>query len=439
MKIKNVLLRDSYWIKDWFHGSPIRKQYLDIKRIQENHSEGEILRKQYLHDILSYAVANTLYYKGYNPDDLFSFPIVNKNILRENYNKIQVPVDRIPYQKGNVHVQHTSGSTGTPFHIHQDTRKRQRRIAELKYFGKIVGFNSHDPLVHLRIWTRWQNKSRWQSFRENIIAFNMSNLSNERIGELCDIIRKKKISCLRGYASSFANIARYVGENQIQLPSLKVIIAGSEALQEDVRDLVKKYIGCNIISQYANEENGILAQESIYSDGREFYLNHAGYYFEILKLDSNEPAQFGELGRIVLTDFFNYAFPVIRYDTGDLAVMGEKNERSNGYPYFIKLYGRRLDLIYNTKGDPISAMTLSRILKYYPNILQWQFIQKDSNYYVLKIVLKDGTILDEEEIIQLLKETFGCDADIFFDYVNDIPVLNSGKRKPVVCEYVKSV
>ena len=121
MSIKSIILRYTYWINDWFHGAPIRRQYLDIKKIQENHFEGEKLRKQHLHDLLSHAVKNSVYYKDCNPDDLSSFPIVNKNILRDNYERIQVPVNRIPYQKGNIHVQHTSGSTGTPFHIHQDT------------------------------------------------------------------------------------------------------------------------------------------------------------------------------------------------------------------------------------------------------------------------------------------------------------------------------
>jgi len=437
MNIKSTILRTSYWINDWLHGSPVRSQYLDIKRIQENYTEGSVLRKQHLYDILNHAVMNSSFYKGCNPNDLYSFPVVNKNILRDNYDNIKVAYDKIPGQKGPIHIQHTSGSTGTPFHIHQDTRKRKRRIAELKYYGSIVGFKSHDPLIHLRIWTRWQNKSRLQSFKENIIAFNMANLGEERIAQLCQIIKKKKILCLRGYASSFGSIARYIGEHKIKLPSLKIIIAGSESLQEDVRDLVKKHIGCNIISQYANEENGILAQESIYSENREFYLNHASYNFEILKLDKDEPAEPGELGRIVITDFFNYAFPVIRYDTGDLGIKSNSNKLSNGYFYLSKLYGRRLDLIYNTKGEPISAMTLSRILKYFPNILQWQFIQKTAIAYTLKIVLKNNTTLEEQSIIKLLKESFGEDANITFEYVNDIPVLNSGKRKPVVCEYVK--
>lgn len=437
MNLRSLILRKLYWVSDWCNGSPVRKQYRDIRTIMEDPSKGTLLRESHLRDILNHAVNNSSYYSKCDPNNLNSFPVVNKNILRDNYEAIRVENSLIPGQKGEVHVQHTSGSTGTPFYIHQDTRKRARRIAELKYFGEVVGFRSHDPLVHLRIWTRWQNKSKWQSFKENIVAFNMSNLGDERLLELCQIIRNKKISCLRGYASSFATIARFIGEHNIQLPSLKIIIAGSEALHEDVRKLVKNNIGCNIISQYANEENGILAQESIYSDKHEFYLNHASYYFEVLKMDEDTPADFGELGRIVLTDFFNFAFPVIRYDTGDLAIKGHPNSLSNTYFCFEKLYGRRLDLIYNTKGEPISAMTLSRCLKYYPNILQWQFIQKGAKEYLLKIALKPNTSLEEASIVSVLKESFGEDANISFEYVEDIPVLNSGKRKPVICEYNK--
>src|SRR5690606_32006614 len=113
------------------------------------------------------------------------------------------------------------------------------------------------------------------------------------------------------------------------------------------RELVKGYMKCNIISQYGNEENGILAQESEIKDKSHiFYLNHASYFFEILKFNEDKKVDFGEPGRIVLTDLFNYAFPMIRYDTGDIGIMREANEDSNGYPVLTKLYGRRIDLIF---------------------------------------------------------------------------------------------
>ena len=436
MSIKSRILRTTYWINDFFKGSPVRSQYNDIRRVQEDHTVGQLLRKQWLSGILCHAVAHSAYYRGISPDSLSNFPVVNKSILKENYDRVKVPEKEIPGQEGAVHVQHTSGSTGTPFHVPQDTRKRHRRVAELKYFGKIVGFKSHEKLVHLRIWTRWQNKSKAQSFKENIIAFDMSNLGEEKLAELCTIINKEKAVCLRGYASSFDILARYVKENHISLPSLSIIIAGSEALQEGTREAVKKYIGCDIISQYANEENGILAQESTEPGAEGFYLNHAGYVFEILKMDSDEAAGYGELGRIVITDLFNYAFPMIRYDTGDLGIMAAPNAYSYGYPYMPKLYGRRFDLVYTTRGEPVFP-NFGRILKNYSEIEQWQFIQRGQKEYVLKIVPRVGKLIssNEKEIVSELKEMFfGLDAVISFEYVEEIPVLNSGKRKSVVNE-----
>ena len=41
----------------------------------------------------------------------------------------------------------------------------------------------------------------------------------------------------------------------------------------------------------------------------------------VLKLDSDEPAEPGELGRIVVTDYYNKTFPMVRYDTGDTGKM----------------------------------------------------------------------------------------------------------------------
>ncbi len=316
----------------------------------------------------------------------------------------------------------------------QDRTKRLRRISEIKYFNRIVGFKSHDKLVQLRIWTGWQSKSKKQSFWENIVPFDISNLNESNLQKLCDTIIKEKAKCLRGYASSFDLLARYVGEHNINMSSVKIIIAGSETLYDSTRELVNKNIKCDIISQYANEENGILAQERINDPQKGFYLNTASYYFEVLKLDSDEPAEYGEIGRIVITDLFNYAFPIIRYDNGDTCIM-ELNPQ-DGKPYISQLFGRRLDMIYNSVGDPIFPMTLARILKNYDDqISQWQFIQKEKSTYQLKLLLKNTKeFTHQDEVIKLLTDILGVDTTIDMVYVEDIPVLKSGKRKSVVNE-----
>lgn len=434
-------LREEFWANDALNGSPIGTPYNEIKFLNEHtEEEGREIRQSKLHEILDYAQNNCNYYKYRNYKSLSDFPVMNKSLYIKHYNEIKVETSNIPHQVGSVHIQTTSGSTGTPFAIPQDTLKRNRRIAELKYYGKIVGFDTHECLIHLRTWNKWQNKTPQQIKSENIIPFDISEMGDSRINELCNLIKENNALCLRGYASSFDLLSKYVKEHPMEFPSLKICIAGSEALHDDVRMNVKEYLNCEIISQYANEECGILAQEKIPTKSKDnvMYLNHASYYFEILKLDSDEPAAYGELGRIVITDLHNHAFPIIRYDNGDVGVIAPPNKYSNGYPILSKLYGRRFDICYTTKKQPFSPMTIGRILKHYDNILQWQFIQKGHKEYILKVILKDEeSSLFLTTAIQELKEQIGNDANISVEYVNEIPVLASGKRKPVINEWKK--
>lgn len=162
------------------------------------------------------------------------------------------------------------------------------------------------------------------------------------------------------------------------------------------------------------------------------YFNHSSYIFEILKLDSVEPAAYGEVGRIVITDLHNYAFPLIRYDCGDTCIMMPPNEYSNGYPVIDKLYGRRFDLTYSTDGKAVSPLAYGRILKNYDIVSQWQFVQLDEKRYQLRLMLKSGSIEQLSEAIVLFKEILGKDADLEIKEVEDIPILCSGKRKPVI-------
>ena len=220
---------------------------------------------------------------------------------------------------------------------------------------------------------------------------------------------------------------------------MKIIIAGSEALHDDVRAKVKTVIGCEIISQYADEEIGIIAQEAVPTSERDnvMYLNNASCIVEVLKMESDEKAEFGELGRIVITDLHNHAFPMVRYDTGDVGILMPPNESSHGYPVLAKLYGRRFDICYTTDNQPFFPMTIGRILKHYDEIAQWQFIQVGQKNYILKIVMDNPKRGYLDGAVDVLKETLGSDAMIEIEYVNEIPVLASGKRKPVVNQWKK--
>lgn len=439
MSFNGFIKRNIYWISDFFKGRKVRKHFSSLKKELRDADIGQVEQRKKLKALLHYATTYSDFYKNLG-EDLQAFPVVNKNILNENYEKVVIPTQFIPEQETQrIHIQKTSGSTGTPFCVPQDSRKRHRRVAELKYFGEDVGFKSHERLGQCRIWTKWHTKSKKQIFWENIIPININKMDDEALSNLCAVVKKEKIVSLRAYASWYDKIVEYFERGKgdpKDFKKIKVAISISEALNEETRRKMYDLVKVPIVECYADEEGGVLAQQKV--GDINYYLNHSSYYFEFLKLDCDEPAEYGELARIVFTDLYNYAFPLIRYDTGDLGILqcGKDNSKACGWDYMSKLYGRRLDLVYDVAGNPIHPMTFARVLKNIEGIIQWQFIQRDEKIYALKLNM-DSTI-DLGKLITEIKNIVGKESIISIEKVEEIPVLASGKRKPVVCEWKKS-
>lgn len=435
MSFSGFIRRSLFWRKDAkVNDGFIREQYDQINKALAHPLYAKELQDRYLSDMLEYMTTHSSFYSKYKgTSDLGSFPVVSKRILIEHHNEMTVKPSDIPHQKGELYIQKTSGSTGVPFSMPQDTRKRQRRIAEIKAFSALDGYQSHEPMAQCRVWTKWQSKTSKQSIRENIYPVNVLKVDDKSLTGACALIREKRIVAIRGYASWFTSFMNYLKQNNEMIPmlhSLKVGITHSESLDEKTRDYFQSVIGCNMCECYANEENGIFGQQKIGSHS--FELNNTGYVFELLKLDKDSPAEFGELGRIVVTDLHQRAFPIIRYDTGDTGVFAPISNEVQ-LPRLEKLYGRILDLIYDTKGQPIHPMSFNRILKNFEAIKQWQFAQTGRTTYELRIVASSR--FSEIDCTQEIEPFLGPEAKLQFIYLDSIPVLKSGKHRSVVCEW----
>lgn len=432
--MSGFLRRNLFWLGDRLHGSPIGKHFAELRTNNQDYKAGIVYQNERLEELLYHATAYSQFYNEYRGKGIHEFPVVNKAILNEYRNQLVIDGSHLPFQKGEMHIQRTSGSTGAPFAIPQDTRKRNRRIAELKYYGETVGFRSHEKLCQCRVWTKWHSKNRWQSYIENIIPFNVTKMDDAVIENLLRIVKEKKVKAVRAYASWFDAIIKYVmdtGYDLRNLKSLKVCFSGSEALDATTRAKFKDSLGIDIVECYANEEGGVIGHQKLCDAN--FYLNHASFLVEVLRLEDDSPVPYGELGRVVITDLFNYAFPLIRYDTGDTAIIEKGDKSSNYWPYLSKLFGRRLDLVFDAFGRPIHPMSFARILKNIPGIVQWQFVQKSADHYELR--LNTNKKIDNDAVLDELKDILGTGANVAIVPVEEIPVLASGKRKSVLCEW----
>lgn len=387
--------------------------------------------------MLQFASDNVTFYKPYKGCSLKDYPVINKSDILAAYHDFLTPVSQIPGQVGKVHIQKTSGSTGTPFEVYQDTRCRIRRIATIKVENEAIHFHSFEPMMHVRATAHyWGRNAETIHYNKslNIYYVNNANLTDTKLQLIVDTINQHKIKVIRGYMTTLDTITRYAVRHHIKFNHHPFFISVGELLLESLRLRIVEQLKCHVISQYGNEENGIFGSSEIDGIGTNIRLNRANCYVEILKMDSNEPVANGEIGRIVVTDFTNYAMPMIRYEIGDLAAIGET--ASDGTILSItNLCGRKTDMIYRTNGaaiDIFNSMPVEIFCN--PQIKQWQFIQKDNKQYVLRLAFEKEDKTAIEIAQRELKKLLGNDALIDIVCVDEIPVMNSGKRKIVINE-----
>ena len=95
-----------------------------------------------------------------------------------------------------------------------------------------------------------------------------------------------------------------------------------------------------------------------------------------------------------------------------------------------------MDTVYSADGEMLSPHSVTNKMWGIKNVLQWQFIQVDTGKYLLKICRSGET--DEADILQRLQAVLGDRARIDIQYVADIPVSNSQKRRYILNQMRKN-
>lgn len=428
-----------FWLTDLINRGTVRRHYDEIRSLIESPDTtfAREKRKSYLDVILNHAVLNVPFYRNYSGfTSLEDFPVINKSTIRERQESFFAE----GFLRDKLHKVTTSGSTGAPLTIWQDNTKRARHRAENIFFSELAGFPLGSRLYYLRVWNEINRKGYLQRLSQNIVMQDAGDLSDQSLESFIRELEKDNFTkSVLAFSSTFEALAIYLARRPgIIKGRVNCLITISETLPEGARSVLKNAFGCPVISRYSNMENGFLAQQCGDESG-EYHLNTSGFYIELLHPDMDEPVVEGETGRVVVTDLFNFAMPIIRYDTGDLAVYSSKSVCGKPGPVFSSVEGRRVDFIYNTSGHLLSPHVITNTMwKYSGEVRQFQFIQNGRNDYVLKLNLTGTAPVREAELKDDLGRYLGPDAVISLDYVEEIPLLASGKRKKIVNNYIKN-
>ena len=413
------------WVHDFLlNKSEIRKNVRDIEQaVLHGHS----VETERINNLLDFCKQHVPYYKDCKAMELSEFPVVNKAIIREKQAQFLVE----GFDTGKMKAVTTSGSTGTPFTVYHDRRKRLRHSADNLFFMKFAGYTIGTPLLYLRVWNKYCRHGVLNSWLTNIKQVEIGNLSDNILHGLLDDIKRPGRKSMLAFASTYDALLYFLNHEKISdvNANVETIVSMSEHLPEDTRKEIGRIFKAPVVSRYSNMENGFIAQQP--KNESYYIINEASYKVEILDLEQDTPAGLDKVGRIVVTDLFNYSMPLVRYDTGDLGVFKKVCYEGKERIVLASVEGRRADSVFQTNGELASSYIVTNTMWPYNGIKQWQFIQTGKRDYKFLI---NGTLEDSQkkELEQTLRGYLGDDACFEYEFVDDIPVLSSGKRKMIV-------
>jgi len=181
---------------------------------------------------------------------------------------------------------------------------------------------------------------------------------------------------------------------------------------------VKVYQHYGLAEGVANISQGV--------DGQ-FYIDRDFCLVELVPIDKTNPSEC----KIVGTNYNNLAFPLIRYDTGDIATVlwGEDNA-----PTILSIDGRQEDYITLPNGTKLGR--LDHIFKDLTEVNEAQVYQPNKNKIILKIVKGPNyyNVNQEKALIKETRKRLGSEIEIDIQYYEKIQRTKSGKLRLVISE-----
>ncbi len=404
------------------------------------------LQNERIQQLLWHAYLNVPYYQkkfklfGIHPnqiktkEDLFKIPLLNKSDITEN---LYMDLFSVGHVKKEMLKIATSGSTGQPFITYADRWQLEMRFATTLRALEWTGWEFGER--QLRLWHQRIGMSLSQSLKERFDALLMRRkfipafeLTEKALVKLSQDLNKFKPKLIDGYAESLNFLSMYIKQGGNLTFKPKAIMSSAQMLTSTTRSEIEKALGTQVFDKYGAREFSGIAYQCAFS--KDHHVMDESYIVEILI--EGKPAKPGETGEIVITDLNNYSVPLIRYRIGDLAVAVDNTIAcpcGRGLSRIGEIQGRTAALVYCNNGRWLPGTFFAHFFKDYDSlVLFFQVIQKDKSGFILKIAKGNlWNTKDWENLVLDLRNYIG-DTQIQIEFVENIPLLKTGKRTPVI-------
>ena len=258
---------------------------------------------------------------------LAAVPVLTKLDIQDNERRLKA--ENLPGGETKVVVKATSGTTGRPTKVLQSMnttrvfaalKQREYRWFRFDPGGTLamIRLSSHLPRAENRRELtngETQRLPAWLHVGGDFdtgpfLGFNVTNSPEEQIAWL----RENQPDYLLTYSETLEHLA-FTAAGETPATGIRGLMAISEQLTPSMRDHVERGFGLRVQQNYGLNEIGLVA---VRCDSGRYHVHTENCHVEIIG-DDGRACSPGQTGRLIVTGLKNWAMPLFRYDTDDLA------------------------------------------------------------------------------------------------------------------------
>ena len=195
-------------------------------------------------------------------------------------------------------------------------------------------------------------------------------------------------------------LARHILKNKkIGKPiSKSVLMPMGASLTPKMKSTVEEGFGVQVYEDYGSAELGSIGAECCERAGIHIFEG----LFKVEVVRHGHPAELGEVGRVLVTDLYNYAMPLIRYDIGDVAVIHSGTCDCGRDGLRLEIKGRLKDCLFGKGDQLITGDDITDLMLNEPGVAAFQ-IEARNNRINLAVLPDDGASCEIKSIEATLK------------------------------------
>ena len=341
-----------------------------------------------------------------------------------------VPPDHLP-----VVTSQTSGSTGEPVTIYKTTQNmivwNAHVIRDHRWYGR--DYSGKMTAIRATMREIMETAPDWGGPAAMLYGTGLAQgiPVNTDINKQIELLVKFQPNIIIVHAGVLTGLVSEWERTGYPLTELKHIKNVGDTVHDSLRERVRELTGLEIEDNYSSSEVGTIAIQCPTSGL--FHIMSENLIVEILD-EAGRDCQPGQVGRVVITDLENAASPIIRYDIGDYAEVGEPCTCGRHLPTLKRILGRERGLFVRADGSKFWPTAGQKRIEAVVAMRQWQMIQHSLTDIEYRMVT-DEPLTEEQhgKLTEIVNKNLGFKDEVrIVNYQGTLPLFN-GKYEESVC------